>query len=119
MPFHCITSGHFSQYGNFESTDINGVEILISKQAMDFQQWKSYEDVQFPFYVAVPDIDGNRVDNIKLKGTVIYKTLGSIIDAIVEEAELNYKLPVDHGREILFKINNQCHKKEYKPKGRD
>ena len=81
---------------------MNGVEILISKPAMDFQKWKNHEDVQFPFYVAVPDMEGNRVDSIKLKGTVIYKTLGSIIDAIVEEADLNYGLPMDHGREILL-----------------
>ncbi len=125
MPFHGITNGHFSMNGNFVSTDMKGDVIHILKSAMDIQKWKKIEDVQFPFYVAaildtlpqltgmpgetnrlpVLDREGKQKYFTRLTGTVIFKTLGSIIDAIIEQADLNYKLPMDHGRKILFEIN--------------
>jgi hypothetical protein len=102
-----ITSGNFTENGNFSGYDMINTRLHIHKRQMEAAGWNKIEDVKFPFFAvgAVKQIgqldengeaklnaDGSPVLIDRLTATSVFATEEAIVAAHVANQSLDIKI---------------------------
>lgn len=96
-----ITSGNFTENGNFTGYNLLGERVHLYKRQMEQLGWTKNEDVKFPFFAVATEKEYQRVDEngeatdetfTRLTATSVFKDETTLINAHVGNASTEAKI---------------------------